>query len=258
MYAKAKLEARALILHAVDETWVLKLKDEETLFTQVTLIQLLYHLQSICRGLHDIDVLALQNEMQEYHTDSKVILEYINALEATQNKSKHGTGNNPITDTSLLVIAMNAMLKMGAQPRTTDKWEDFDASAQTWDVLKTEYKTANMKERVRRLATGKNAAHGALRQTVAPQGTAIYDLVNKNNLKDYFDNLAAAAATEKVVLEQLTAAIAALTINNEALVATNSNIAAEVKNLTRRLGRNNNITTSGTTPDKRSPNTCPH
>ena len=36
LYAKAKLEACALILHAVDEMSVLDLKDEETLFTQVT------------------------------------------------------------------------------------------------------------------------------------------------------------------------------------------------------------------------------
>ena len=36
LYAKAKLEACALILHAVDVTWFLKLNDEETLFTQVT------------------------------------------------------------------------------------------------------------------------------------------------------------------------------------------------------------------------------
>ena len=33
LFAKAKLEAHALILHTVDETWVLELKDEETLFT---------------------------------------------------------------------------------------------------------------------------------------------------------------------------------------------------------------------------------
>ena len=98
------------------------------------------------------------------------------------------------------------------------------------------YKTADMKEQVRRLATGENATHGALRQTVAPQGTAIDDLVNKDDLKDYFHNLAAAATTEKVVLEQLTAEIVAMTINNEALVATNSKLVAEVTNLTIRLG----------------------
>ena len=70
------------------QTWVLDLKDKETLFMQVTPRQLLDHLQSICGGLHAIDVLKLQNEMQEYHTDREVILEYINALEAAQKKYK--------------------------------------------------------------------------------------------------------------------------------------------------------------------------
>ena len=150
------------------------------------------------------------------------------------------------------------MLKTGAQPRTTDKWEDLDATAKTWDAWKTAYNTADMKERVRRLATGKNSAHGALRQTVAPQGTAIDDLTNKDDLEDYFDNLAAAATMKIVVLAQLTAAIAAMTINNEALVETNSKLVAEVRTLTRRLGLNTDVATSKNTPDKKSPKTCPH
>ena len=145
LFTKAKLGAHALILHAVNETWFLKLKDEETLFTQVTPRQLLEHLQSICGGMHAIDVLVLQNEMQEYYKYSKVILEYINALEDAQKKSKRGTGNNLITDETLLLIAKNAMLKTGAHPRTTDKWEDLDAATQTWDAWKMAYKTANMK-----------------------------------------------------------------------------------------------------------------
>ena len=105
------------------------------------------------------------------------------------------------------------------------------------------------------MATGKNAAHGALGQTVAPQDTAIHDLVNKDDLvnkedlEDYFENLAKAATTEKVVLEQLTASISALTINSEALVASNSKLVEDVTNITRRLGQNTNSATSGTTPD---------
>ena len=115
----------------VDETWVLELKDEETPFTQVTPRQLLSHLQYICGGLQAIDVLVHQNKMQDHHTDSEGILKYINALEAAQKKSKSGTGNNPITDETLLLIATNAMLKTVAHPRTMDKWEDLNASAQT-------------------------------------------------------------------------------------------------------------------------------
>ena len=73
---------------------------------------------------------------------------------------------------------------------------------------------------------------------MAPQVTAIDELFNKDYLEDCFDNIAAAATTEKVVLAQLTAAIVAMTINNEALVATNSKLVAEVITLSRRMGRN--------------------
>ena len=97
------------------------------------------------------------------------------------------------------------------------------------------------------MATGENAAHGVLCQAIAPQGTLIDNLVNKYDLEYYFNNLAAAATTEKVVLEQLTSAIAALTTNNKALVATNSKLATEVTNLKRRLGKNTGSETSGTT-----------
>ena len=131
-------------------------------------------------------------------------------------------------------------------------------SAQTWDAWKTAYKNADMKERVWRLATGENASHGALRQSGTPQGTAIDDLVNKDDFEDYFNNLATSATTEKVALEQRTAAIAVLTTNNKALVATNAKLAAEVTNLTRRLGQNYGSETSGTKADKRSPSTCLH
>ena len=79
------------------------------------------HLQSICGGLHAIDVLTLQNDMQDYHTDSRGILDYINTLEAAHKISKRGTVNNPITDANLLLIATNTMLKTGAHPRTTEK-----------------------------------------------------------------------------------------------------------------------------------------
>ena len=120
-----------------------------------------------------------------------------------------------------------------------------------------------MKEQVRQLATGENAAHGALRQagtplTQTPHGTAINDLVNKDDLEDYSDNLAAAATTEKLVLDQLTSAIATVKTNNKALVATNAKLAAEVTNLTRKLGRNAGGDTISTVTDKRSPRTCPN
>ena len=145
-------------------------------------------------------------------------------------------------DDTLLLIATNAMLKIGAHPQTMEKWEVLDSAEQTWNAWKTAYMTANMKDRVQHLATGENASHGALLQTTTPQGTAIDDLVKTDQLEDYFDNIAASVTTEKVVIAQLTAVISAMNINNEALVATNDNLVEEVTTLTRRLGQNSDVT----------------
>ena len=80
----------------------------------------------------------------------------------------------------------------------------------------------------------------------------------KDYLRYYFDNLAAAATTDKFVLDQLTSAIAMLTTINEALIATDAKLTAEVKILTKKLGRNTRSKTISTASDKRIPRTCPH
>ena len=51
------------------------------------------------------------------------------------------------------------------------------------------------------MATGKHAAQGAMQKSERPpERTTIDNLVNKDDLEDYFDNLAAAATTKKAVL----------------------------------------------------------
>ena len=47
----------------------------------MVLSELLDYLKTLCVGLHTINVLAMQNEMQHYHMDMKGIPEYVNALE---------------------------------------------------------------------------------------------------------------------------------------------------------------------------------
>ena len=151
------------------------------------------------------------------------------------------------------------MLETGAHPRTTNKWEDLGTADQTWDNWKTSFKAADMKERVHRLVTYEHAAQGVMRQSYTPPDrTAIEKLVNKDDLEDYFDNLAAAAMTKKAVLEQLTQVIATLTMNNATLVTLNSKLTAEVANLIKNLGKNTGGNTGGRATNKRSPTTCTH
>ena len=68
----------------------------------------------MCVGLHDTDVLNIQNEMQTYHEDMEGIPTYINKLEDAQKQSNRE--DNPITDPTLLLFAANAMLRTDRLP----------------------------------------------------------------------------------------------------------------------------------------------
>lgn len=83
-YTMAERETKDFILAVVEDTWVRELKDSSTFYSLVTARELLKHLQSTCTGLHALDVLTLQNEMQKYHVEVEGVPEYINMLEDAQ------------------------------------------------------------------------------------------------------------------------------------------------------------------------------
>lgn len=94
----------------MDNKWICELKDTDTFYMEVNAQELLTHLQSICGGLHALDILALQNKILRYHLDAEGIPEYINALEDAQKWALRT--KNLIMDVTLVIIVTNAMLSM--------------------------------------------------------------------------------------------------------------------------------------------------
>ena len=82
------------------------------------------HLTTTCVGIHALNVLTLQNEMQKYHTEYESIPTYINALEDAQKQS--GRAGNMIPDAQLLLIATTSIFSTQQFPPANDKWEDKD------------------------------------------------------------------------------------------------------------------------------------
>ena len=95
IFAAAEHKTRDFILAVIVDTWVRKKCEPITLYTAVSPSWILSHLQVLCCGIHYLDVLTLQNEMQHYHQDMEGIPEYVNALEDAQKRSKRS--GNPIT-----------------------------------------------------------------------------------------------------------------------------------------------------------------
>ena len=117
MFAAADRETIKSILTVVEDTWVRQLRDPDLFYTAVKPRDLLNHLQAMCVGLHATDILNLQNEMQTHHEYMEGIPEYINKLEDSQKQST--LAGNPITDTTIILFASNAMLRTNRFP-----WEN--------------------------------------------------------------------------------------------------------------------------------------
>ena len=228
-YKTARRETAQFILAAVDDTWVREIRDTETLYTNVAPKDLLSHLQAVCTGRHDLDLMMLHNKMQRYHLEVEGIPEYINMIEDAQKKA--GRAGRTIADKTLLIFVENAMLTRERLPQTNNDWEDRDEADKTQDDWKEVYKKAHAKVRVKAQANEGSVKFGAANSEArleTTQGAETNKGVDEGGMKSldgYFDNLAAATVNKKSVLKQLVA-------NNNKVAATNKNLVAIVKKLT--------------------------
>ena len=61
LFATAKHETCDFILVVVEDTWVCELRETVTFYTVVAPSKILDHYQTLCGGLHVLNVLSLQN-----------------------------------------------------------------------------------------------------------------------------------------------------------------------------------------------------
>ena len=93
-------------------------------------MKILDHLQPMCGGLHALDLITLQSDMQNAHKECEGIPEYINYLEDAQEKAERA--QVPVSETMLMIITTNEMLRTEEYPRANEDWEEMDAVDRTW------------------------------------------------------------------------------------------------------------------------------
>ena len=99
------------ILRVIEDTWVRELWDAVKFYTDVEPWALLTHLQRHATGRHAFDLLALMDQMCQYHLEHEGVPEYINALEDAQKMTALSDESNDIADGTLLLIASTLTLK---------------------------------------------------------------------------------------------------------------------------------------------------
>ncbi len=127
----------------MDETWYADLKDTDTFYMKVLVINIMAFLDANSRGLHAVDMLTLRRNMHGYYAQADGIPQYIIMLEEAQKKAKQA--GMPIADIKPVMMALAAVLAAMHFPREVDDWEGLPAHGCTWAAWKTSFRSAHLK-----------------------------------------------------------------------------------------------------------------
>ena len=70
---------------------------------------MLDHLQELCLGKYEVDIIVLMDKMRQMHHVFDTILHYIDALEKVQNQAERA--EMTIVDATLVMMATKSMLE---------------------------------------------------------------------------------------------------------------------------------------------------
>ena len=142
-----------------------ELRDAVKFYTDIEPWVLITHLQRHATGRHAFDLIALMDQMRQYHLGHEGVPEYLNVLKDAQKMAALLDESNKIADGMLLLIASTSILKSQRFPQANGKWEDLMKDTQTWEAWKVLYKDAHAKARINESAI-KEDQFGAAHQTI--------------------------------------------------------------------------------------------
>ena len=111
LYKTVDTACKNFIMEVVDETWYKELKDPDVFYTNVTSLKLLDHLTEFCLVLHTISAVDIPQFMKTLFVDANGIPQFINAMEAVQQKSKQA--KLVIKDEYMQDVALKLLLQSG-------------------------------------------------------------------------------------------------------------------------------------------------
>ena len=113
----------------VDETWYKELKYPDTFYTNDTALKLLDHITELCSGLHTVDAVDIPQVMKTLFRNAEGIPQYINSMEAAQQKSKQ---EKIVIHEYMHAVALKSLLQSGDYEQETREWEKLPEDQQTW------------------------------------------------------------------------------------------------------------------------------
>ena len=128
------------IMEVVDKTWYKELEDLGTLYTNVTSIKLLDHINEFCSGLYTVNAVDIQQPMKMLFTDADGIPQLINTMETAQKNPKRE--KLVIRDEYMHAVALKSLLQLGEYETEMKEWPKIPDDQKTWEARKTTFREA--------------------------------------------------------------------------------------------------------------------
>jgi len=203
-----------LILQAVEEDFLLELRDEGIAYLNVSPLQMLTHLRNRWGTMDFVDITALLAECDAPWNAAEVPTKYFNR--ADKARRQLARGNIQIDERAMMAKALKSFKDAGDFDAAIREWEVRPAAMQTYANLKVlmcaEYSKFNRQDATTARATGHASASNMVEEMAQATEELVAELTERHTKQ-----VEALIKTNSEAIEKLTAAILS---NNKAPAGT--------------------------------------
>ena len=195
-----------LIRKAIDEDYLLELKEEGIAYLNVTPLQMLTHLRNRWGTMDFVDVTALLNECDAPWNAAEVPQKYFNRIDKACKQLARA--NIQMDERAMMAKALKSFKDAGDFDPAIREWEARPAAMQTYANLKTLMNTEFTKLNRQDATTARATGHGSVNNVVEEMAQATEELVAELTEK-HSKQVEALIKANSDAIEKLTAAILA-------------------------------------------------
>ena len=241
-----------LILQAVDEDFLLELRDQVTAYLNITPLQMLTHLRDRWGAIDFVDITALLLECDSPWNAAEIPQKYFNRVDKAQRQL--AWANVQIDERAMLAKALKSFKDAGDYDQVIREWEARPIATQTYvqfkTVMSTEFSKLNRQDSTTARATGHGSANNIVEEMAQATEELVAELTEKHSRQ-----VAALIKANSEAMEKLTAAIMA---NKPTPTSNNSNATATAPGEKPKWLLRKEASKKAWEEKKKNATTCPH
>lgn len=195
-----------LILQAIDEDFLLEIRDEGIAYLNVTPLQMLTHLRDRWGSMDFVDITSLLAECDTPWNAAEVPTKYFNRVDKARRQLARA--NVQIDERAMMVKALKSFKDAGDFDPAIREWEMRPAAAQTYANLKvvmcTKFSKLNRQDATTARATGHASANNVVEEMAQATEELVAELTERHSKQ-----VEAIIKANSEAMEKLTAAILA-------------------------------------------------